>query len=484
MKFIDNLKRMIARIRPEDPWASRLFVPRMQAGMNVNHDTAMTVSAVYRAISYISSQLAMMPWRVMVDEGDSKEIAATHPVDRLLYRRPNAEMSPFTFRELMVSQALSWGNGYAEIERDVSNRPTNLWPISPDRVEVKRIEGQVVYEISHTGQERSTLASRAIGLGMAAEQFGASFFQNGTSMSGVLEHPGNLSEGAVENLRNSWNDRYRGPGQAHKPVILEEGMKWSPISIPPDDAQFLETRQFQVDDIARWYGLPPHKLQSMEKATFSNIEHQSIEVVGDALQPWAKRLEEEADRKLFNQRSAYFTNIDMTELLRGDVKSRSEYYREMWNLGVLSINEIRTREGLNPIPDGDKRFVQLNMTTLEKAGEEPQEPEPEIEAEEEAPQMHVVFEVCNRIARRERHRLVDAAQRYSERADFVRWMDGFFSQHAEYAADQLEKAGIEGADLSGHILAARINMLAYYDAREDYPVADAAQSLTDELVAA
>jgi HK97 family phage portal protein len=324
--------------------------------------------------------------------------------------------------------------------------------MSPDRVEVKRIEGRVVYEISNSrdgktyldpdsvfhlhgpgfdglcGYSVITLAARAIGLGMAAEQFGAAFFENGTRASGVLEHPGELSPEAIENLRNSWNDQNRGPAQAAKPVILEEGMKWSQISIPPDDAQFLQTRQFQVDDIARWYGLPPHKLQSMEKATFSNIEHQSIEVVGDALQPWATRLEQEADRKLFNQRSAFYTNIDMTELLRGDVKSRGEYYREMWNLGVLSINEIRQREGLNPVTDGDKRFVQLNMTTLEKAGEEPEPaPAPPEEPEEEDED---VMNACSKIARRERHRLIDAATRYEgDRSGFIRWMTNFFEQH-------------------------------------------------------
>jgi len=511
VKLLDRLFRLLGReTQPDDPLDSRVFVPRLQAGMNVTHDTAMQLAAVYRAVAYISSQIAMMPWRVMLESNGRKELRPSHPVDKMLNRLPNQEMTAYVFRETLIAHALTWGNGYAEIVRDRSNRPTELWPIPPDRVQPKRIDGQVVYEISNSREGKSylsqndvyhlpglgydglvgysviTLAARSIGLGMASEQFGSSFFQNGTTASGVLQHPGELGAEAVNNLRESWNETHRGPGNANKPIILEEGMTWKQISIPPDDAQFLQTRQFQVDEIARWYGLPPHKLQSMENATFSNIEHQSIEVVTDSLQPWATRLEQEADRKLFSGRELFYTNIDMTELLRGDVNARTTYYRELWNLGAISVNEIRLREGFNPIgEEGDKHLVQMNLTTLEKAGENEAEPEQEVEPveeEEESLEMHVVFEVCNRIARRERHRVVDATQRYNDRTEFIDWMNKFFSQHRKYSINALQEAGIENPFVDAHIRAARLNMLRYYDDGIDYPVDGVAQTLTENFI--
>ena len=392
MTLIKRLKKYLNRItQPSSVEGNRTYVPLMSAGMRVDNDTALQFAAVFRAVNYIASQVAMMPWRVMLENNGSRDLVQTHPVDRLLHRRPNPEMSAFAFRETLISWALTWGNGYAEIERDKSGRPMALWPLSPDRVEVSRDDqNQIVYEITGVGETRYlpasdmfhlhglgfdglsgysviNLARRAVSVGIAAEQMGASFFENGTVTNLVIEHPEAFGETAYKNFKDSLLGWLQGPKKAFNPLIVEEGIKASSLTMPFDDAQFLETRQFQVEEIARWFGLPPHKLQSLDKATFSNIEQQSIEGVTDALQPWVIRLEQEADFKLFSARASFYSKINMNSLLRGDMASRSTFYREMWNLGVFSTNDIRELEDMNPVPYGEKRFVQLNMTTLEKA---------------------------------------------------------------------------------------------------------------------
>jgi HK97 family phage portal protein len=195
----------------------------------------------------------------------------------------------------------------------------------------------------------------------------------------VLKHPGKLTDEGHTRLKNSVKQEYSGASNAFRTMILEEGMSWDSIGIPPEDAQFLETRKFQVSEIARWFRVPPHKLADLERATFSNIEHQGREYVTDTLMPWIVRLEQEADRKLFamNNRASMYTKINANALMRGDSKARADFYQKLSNLGVLSINEIRELEDIDPIgPEGDKRFVQLNLTTIDKVGEETQAPAP------------------------------------------------------------------------------------------------------------
>ena len=386
-----------------------MYVPMRQAGMHVDHDTALKLSTVFACTRVIAETVAQLPWRVYRENANGgRDRVVSSPLENVLQRRPNPEMGAFTFRETLLAWALTWGNGYAEIVRDQAGRVAELWPIAPDRVCLKRAsDGVLYYEVSNQSGAKTLLdpadvfhlhglgfdgvegysvismAARSIGLGLAADEFGASFFGNSTVVSGILKHPATLSEEAVSRLKESWKEQRQGPSRAHSPIVLEEGMTWEQLGIPPDDAQFLETRRFQVQDICRWFRVPPHKVADLERATFSNIEHQSIEFVVDTIMPWCLRLEQEADRKLFGRTTPQrmYTKLNANALLRGDAKSRSDFYSTMWNLGVLSVNEIRELEDLNPIgEDGDKRFVQLNMTTLERAGEEP-EPQPQPEAE-------------------------------------------------------------------------------------------------------
>ena len=409
------LHRMIVALRrttPEKyPGSARIvYVPmQSQAGIRVDHDNALQLSAVWACVRIISETIAALPWQVFQYSENSGRERVSGAFEAMLDIKANGEMDAGTLRETLLGHALTWGNGYAEIERDgFSGRPVALWPIMPDRVAVKRDDdGQLVYEISQSqgktllpardvfhlhglgfdglqGYSVISMAAQSIGLGLATERYGSAFFGNGAIPGLVLQHPAALSAVAYDRIKESWQERHQGPNKAHRPAILEEGMSVEKIGLPPEDSQFLETRKFQTQEICRWYRVPPHKVADLERATFSNIEHQAIEFVQDTILPWTRRLEREAQIKLLGptQRNRQFTRLNLKSLLRGDDKSRAEFYDKMRNMGVFSVNEIRALEDMNPIgPAGDKHIVQMNMTTLEKVGEEPEPPAPQVTEE-------------------------------------------------------------------------------------------------------
>lgn len=367
-------------------------------GILVTDEVALRFSAVFACVRLVSQYVAMLPWHVYRRDGETRITVSDHVVSRLIALTPNNELDAVAFRQALMSAALLTGNGYAEIERNRIGDPVNLWLLHPDHVMPKRDEQEnLIYEITDKNQPRTlepkniihikglcygnTLAgispvryaAESIGLGLAVERFGSQFFGNGTALSGVLEHPGTISETAAKNITNSFKKIYSGFSNAHKVAVLEQGMKFNKISIPPEEAQFLATREFQVTEIARWFGVPPHKIADLSKATFSNIEHQSKEFVDDALMPWARRLETEVQRKLFDATEVaqgYYTKLDFRGLLRGDSAARSEYYTKMLSNGVYSINEVRQLEDMNPVDGGDLRLVPLNMVSLERANSE------------------------------------------------------------------------------------------------------------------
>ena len=501
------------------------FFNRKHAGVYVTQDNALTYSAVWRCVNLISQTIGALPWHVSEREFDSNgrkttKRLFTHPASSILDVAANEELSAQHWRETVLAWALTWGNGYAEIERDRANRPIALWPIEPERVTPSRDDfGKLIYIVSNQNGDESILypndmfhlrglgfdglsgysiiglASRTIGLGLATEDFGADFFGNGAHVGGVFEHPNQLGDTAIDHLKKSILERQGGKNQL-SPMILEEGMKYSPTSIPPDDAQFLETRKFNVAEIARWYGVPLHKLHEMDAATFSNIEHQSIEFVQDALIPWVKRFESEANLKLISptNRNRYFTKLNLNSLLRGDMAARTSYYKDMSNLGVLSVNDVLELEDRNPIgKEGDKRLVQLNQTTLDKIGEENVEDqnalpvkeneeegdegsEDESEADIEAKRNSraIMVKTFDRIISRESHRANDALNRYDERDDLFNWMDKFYNQQREYINENLflncSAIGIDEKVyknfIDDHILMARLEILNAFDNNE------------------
>lgn len=376
---------------------------RTGSGETISPQRALTLSAYFACIRVIAEDVAKLPVHVfesMIPRG--KRALYDHPVYRLLHDTPNPEQTAYTFRETMTQWALGWGNGYAEIERDQGGRPVALWPIHPSRVRLLRINGKLYYRVSvdldrnalkvqveavdiplgdmlHirgmgsdlVGYSIAAYAAESIGVALAAEGFGAAFFKNGASASGVLTHPGKLSETAQDNLRASWKKLYGG-ATGEKLAILEEGVKYEQISIPPDEAQFLETRQFQVEEICRWFRVSPHKIQHLLRSTFSNIEHLSIEHVTDTLMPWLVRWEQEVKRSLIIDPKVRLAH-NVNGLLRGDANARANWYRTMVNIGALSPNDVREYEDENPIsgPGGDEYYMQMNMSTLARiaAGE-------------------------------------------------------------------------------------------------------------------
>ena len=366
----------------------------------------MQIATVYACVRLLAETVAGLPLHLYkFTDGDEKGKmrAKDHPLYRILYRQPNPEMTAFSFREVMMTHLLLWGNCYAQIIRDGRNGVLGLYPLLPENVEVDRDEkGQIYYiyhaytdekpgennkdiyfrrdEIFHVpglgfnglvGFSPIAMMKNALGTTLAVEKYGSSFFRNGAQPSGVLEHPGVLKD--PSKIRENWSDVYGGANNAHKVAVLEEGMVYKPISLPPEDSQFLSTRQFGVNEICRIFRVPPHMVQNLEHATFSNIEHQSIDFVVHTLTPWLVRFEQAIIKDLLmeEEQDTYFPKFNVDGLLRGDYKSRMEGYAIGINNGFMSPNECRRLEQFDCIPPekgGDSYMVNGSMVRLEDVG--------------------------------------------------------------------------------------------------------------------
>jgi len=450
------------------PWLLDWFAGRRtEAGPRVNPKTAMGLSAYFGCLRNISEDIGKLPLKVYRRlKPRGKELAPEHPAYSLLHDAPNADMSAMSFRETLTAHAMGWGGGFAEIPRTGRGQPGGLNLIHPSRVtmgrdadkklvydvrsndlgaDVVRLQQHQVFHIHGLGSvgtsgfSLSVLGAQAIGLGLAVEQFGARFFRNDARPGGVLEHPGALKDTAWAHLRESWSEQYAGAEQSHKPAILEEGMKWNTVGIPPEEAQFLETRQFQIEDIARWFRMPPHKIQHLLRATFTNIESQAIEYVGDTLEPWATRWEQEIQRKLFTpaEQNIYFAEHLFKGLLRGDQVKRSIFYGKMFGMGAMSQNDIREAENDNPIgPEGDVYYIPLNMQPaggdVAIAAEKPKALETRAELASQA--IYGVFEqAAARVITKEVKAAERAAGKYAEEPEaFGAWARKFYAEHVGY----------------------------------------------------
>lgn len=396
-----------SRDKPQDYYIGTdfryLFGPST-SGKNVNEFTAMQTTAVYACVRILSETLAALPLQLYRYTPGGKERVYDHPLYHLLHDEPNPEMTSFIFRETLMSHLLIWGNAYAQIIRDRLGRVQGLYPLRPDKMTVCRDEsGQIYYVYTKTSDENPAIkpygqvplrkdevlhipglgfdglvgyspiamARNAVGMTMACEEYGASFFANGASPSGVLEHPGVLKDPAK--VRDSWNAVYQGSANAHKVAVLEEGMKYQQIGIPPEEAQFLETRKFQLNEIARLYRIPPHMIGDLEKSSFNNIEQQSMEFVKYTLDPWVIRWEQAMQKALFlpEEKKQFFLKFNVNGLMRGDYESRMTGYSIGRQNGWLSANDIREMEDMNPVPEeegGNLYLVNGSMTKLKDAG--------------------------------------------------------------------------------------------------------------------
>ena len=405
MGFFSSLFR--SRDAPQNSTAGSaytFFFGGSTSGKAVTERSAMQMTAVFSCVRVLAEAVAGLPLNLYRYTGDGgKEKAINHPLYLLLHDEPNPEMSSFVFRETLMTHLLLWGNAYAQIIRNGKGEVVALYPLMPNKMTVDRDErGQLYYSYQRSNDEavRSkdqtvilrpsnvlhipglgfdglvgyspiAMAKNAIGMAIACEEYGAKFFANGAAPGGVLEHPGTIKD--PQRVRESWQSTFGGSGNANKIAVLEEGMKYTPIGISPEQAQFLETRKFQINEIARIFRVPPHMVGDLEKSSFSNIEQQSLEFVKYTLEPWVIRWEQSIQRTLLSQeeKAHYFVKFNLEGLLRGDYQSRMNGYATARQNGWMSANDIRELENLDRIPaeeGGDLYLINGNMLPLKDAG--------------------------------------------------------------------------------------------------------------------
>ncbi len=393
------------------------------SGERVDEKSAMQIATVYACVRLLAETVASLPLHLYryTGDGDGKERATDHPLYKILYRQPNPEMTSFSFREALMTHLLLYGNAYAQIVRDGKNGVLGLYPLLPENVEIDRAENGDLYYVYHAytdevpgehdkdivfkrdeilhipglgfnglvGFSPIAMMKNSLGTTLAVEKYGSSFFKNGAQPSGVLEHPGVLKD--PSKIRDNWMTAYGGAANAHKIAVLEEGMTYKPISLPPEDSQFLSTREFGVEEICRIFRVPPHMVQDLKRATFNNIEHQGISFVQHTVMPWLVRIEQAIikDVLIEEEQDEYFPKFNVDGLMRGDYKSRMDGYAVGFSNGFLSPNDIRRLENMDLIPaseGGDDYYLNGAYTKLRDAGKAYVESESDTPKESNPPE--------------------------------------------------------------------------------------------------
>jgi HK97 family phage portal protein len=393
-----------SRDKPKNSLSHYFFWGSSSSGKMVTERSSMQMTAVYSCVRILAEAVAGLPFHLYrYNDSGGKEKALDHPLYFLLHDEPNPEMTAFAFRETLMGHLLLWGNAYAQIVRNGKGQVLGLYPLMPNKMRVDRDQNGRIYYVYTRTQEDSKLgetgqvyldakdvlhipglgfdgiigyspiamAKNAVGMAIACEEYGAKFFANGASPGGVLEHPGIVKD--PERVRESWNSVYQGSGNSHKIAVLEEGMKYTPIGISPEQAQFLETRKFQINEIARIFRVPPHMVGDLEKSSFSNIEQQSLEFVKYTLDPWVIRWEQSINRQLLlsQEKGIYFSKFNVDGLLRGDYQSRMSGYATGVQNGFMSPNDVRELENMDLIPEelgGNRYLCNGNMIDIASAG--------------------------------------------------------------------------------------------------------------------
>ena len=461
------------------------------SGVNVSAGTAVNSSTVWRAVTLLGGIIGSLPLPVyekLQPRGKAKD--SGHQMYYPLHDRPNPEITSFTWRTMGMANQLIWGNWYNEIEFDSNFNPTALWPLPPWKTRAQRTRNnQLFYEVvlpdgklkqlhparvlhvknlyvdGDEGMSCLRAAREAIGLGLAAEEFSARFFSQGANVGGVAEHPGKLSDTAYKRLTDDLQEKYEGLGKSHRLMLLEEGMKYQRVGIPPGEGQVLETKKFQVAEIGRFFFITQlHKLGDLERATFSNIEEQGIDFVVDTIRPLLVNIEQEFNHKLFHnvRQEKYFAEFVIDGLLRGNSQARAEFYNKLFQIGGFSVNDILELENRNPIgPEGDERFVPMNMVPLKQALEDPEPPpalpDPEPDPEDNSrgtPETRSgatrhritrsykrIFEdVGKRIVKREEADVMRKARELlgsRGKNSFLAWLEEFYKKHPDYVKRQM-----------------------------------------------
>lgn len=388
---LENPRNSLARVFDVEPAFT---------GRTVTEASSLSLSTVWACVRIIAGTAAKTPTKIYRRTPDGKQLATDHYLYSLFCGSANPHMSSFRFFRLMQTWQLLWGNAYAEIEINGRGQILGLWPMRPDRMRVGQADdGSLlyIYDPASPGLQKRVIdehhmfhlrgletdgvsglsvigqARQAVALAMAAEEYGARFFANNARPGIYLKHPGALSDKAKKNLIADWENLHRGLQGAHRVGVLEEGMELKEVGIPPEDAQFLQTREHQVIDICRWYGVQPHKVAALDRATNNNIEQQALEFVQDTMEDHFANWEAETSHTLLSAREAQtiFAEFDRSKLLRGDFKSRADGLVALRQNGFINADEGREDIGMNPIADGSgkKYLVQLNMQNLDKVGE-------------------------------------------------------------------------------------------------------------------
>lgn len=471
----------------EDGWLVRHFYNPVHSGVSVTEMSSMRATAVFACVRLISGTIASLPLPVYQRiKPRGKERAPDHPLYKLLHDRPNPEISSYVWRQMGTAHKLLWGNAYSEIEYD-NGEPVALWPLPPWNVKVTRSgRGNRFYEVTDENGHSELLpawkvlhfpnvtldgvkglsciqaGAEAIGLSMAAEEFGARFFGEGANVGGIVEYPGKLKDTSLQEFKKSVRDGYSGLGKSHRLMLLEEGLKYHRVGIPPNEAQFLETRKFQVAEIGRLFGISQlHKIGDLDRATFSNIEEQNIDFVVDTIRPHLVSDEQEIKHKLFND-TPYFAEYIVDGLLRGNQQARFQAYATARQWGWMSANDVRELENQNPLPgeQGDIYMIPMNMIPAEQASQEiPRLPEPPEENSRAVEQRSIrsaqerdrtarsyrgVFEsAARRVVQRETQNILKAARKHlAERSalTFKDWLEDYYREFPAFIRRELAPA--------------------------------------------
>jgi len=431
-------------------WASIITSRASQTGINVSADTALTYSAVYACVKVLAEGVASLPLITYHRRDDGgKDRATDHPIYDLLHDQPNDWQTSFEWREMSQGHLALRGNAYSKMIAGPRGFVDQLVPLHPDRVKVELLEnGHLRYRYRRgfnldeevieadrmfhlrglssnglTGISVIGMAREAVGLGLAAEGYGARFFSQNASPGGVLTHPGSLSPEATKRLEASWSEAHSGLANAHKTPVLDEGIKWEQVGLSNEDAQFLQTREFEVMDIARWFRVPQHMIGVMSKATFSNIEHQSLEYVVYTMLPWYTRWEQRIKADLILS-PFFFAEFLVAGLLRGNTKERYEAYGSARQWGWLSVNDIRRLENMNPVAGGDVYLQPTNMVPAAMGTQ--------------ARAILLGREAAARVVRREMNALARVAKAHADDPEgWQRAVCDFYAEHAGFVATAL-----------------------------------------------
>lgn len=434
-------------------WVKKLFgvSDTTLSGVTVDTDTALKYSAVWSAVNIISGAVGFLPMMIYKRiDARSKEPIINHPAYNLLHSRPNPYMDALTFKETLQAHVLIWGNGYAEIERDGAMRPKALWPLLPNRVVPKVVDGTLVYDVANIDNQGRAARlpfdnvlhikglgfdglkgypvieymAENLGLGIAAERNASAFFGNDSSPTGILHTDDVLNKETKEKLEKDWEEKHKGLDERYRVAILHSGLKWQQIGVDAKQSQLIESRKFSISDIARWFTIPPHMIAQLDRATFSNIEHQGIEFVTWTLLKWLRRWELECGYKLFrsDEQSNIFPEFLVDALLRGDTKARYDAYNVGRQAGFLSVNDIRGKENMNPVDGGDVYLEPLNMKSVGQ--------------DNETDSFRDLFKsTWQRIITKEVKAIRKALKKPE---DFIDWLDDFYAKHTEHVSSVIK----------------------------------------------